>query len=40
MSYVRHYRVLPWETGPLTSQESIAKVPDWQVAKTGKSSIF
>ena len=40
MSHIRHYRVLPWATGPLTSLESIAKVPDRQVAKTGKSSIF
>ena len=24
--------------GPLTLLESIAEVPDWQVAKTGKSS--
>ena len=35
---IRHYRVLPWAAGPLTSLESIAKVPDRQVAKTGKSS--
>ena len=40
MSYIRHYRVLPWATGPLTLLESIAKVPDQQVGKTGKSSIF
>ena len=40
MSHIRHYRVLPWATGPLTLLESIAKVPDRQVAKTGKSSIF
>jgi len=26
--------VLPWATGPLTLLESIAKVPDEQVAKT------
>ena len=25
--------MLPWATGPLTSLESITKVPDWQVAK-------
>ena len=30
----------PWATGPLTLLESIAKVPDRQVAKTGKLSIF
>jgi len=43
MSHIRHYQVLPWVTGPLPSLawlESITKVPDWQVAKTGKSSIF
>ena len=40
MSHIRHYRVLPWATGPLTLLESTAKVPDRQVAKTGKSSIF
>ena len=40
MSHIRHYLVLPWTAGPLTSLESIAKVPGWQVAKTGKSSIF
>ena len=40
MSHIRHYQVLPWATGPLTSLESITKVPDQQVAKTGKSSIF
>ena len=39
-SLIRHYRVLPWATGPLTLLESIAKVPDRQVAQTGKSSIF
>ena len=38
MDHIRHYRVLPWATGPLTLLESIAKVPDGQVAKTGKSS--
>ena len=27
-SHIRHYRVLPWATGPLTLLESIAKVPD------------
>ena len=32
--------VFPWETGPLTLLESITKVPDRQVTKTGKSSIF
>ena len=31
MSRVRHYRVVPWETGPLALLESIAKV------QTGKS---
>ena len=30
-SHIRHYRVVPWETGPLTLLESIAKV------QTGKS---
>ena len=40
LSHIRHYRVLPWATGPLTLLESIAKVPDGQVAKTGKSSIL
>ena len=38
MSHMRHYRVLPWGTGLLTLLESIAKVLDRQVAKTGKSS--
>ena len=27
------YQVLPWAAGPLTLLESIAKIPDWQVAK-------
>ena len=40
ISHIRHYWVLPWATGPLTLLESIAKVPDQQVAKTGKLSIF
>ena len=40
MSHIRHYRVLPWATGPLTFLESIAEVPDRRVTKTGKSSIF
>ena len=40
MSHIRHYRVLQWPTRPLTLLESIAKVSDQQVAKTGKSSIF
>ena len=40
MGHIRHYRVLPWVTRLLTLLESIAKVPDWQVAKMGKSSIF
>ena len=40
MSHIRHYQVLLWATGPLNLLESIAKVPDWQIAKTGKSSIF
>ena len=30
----------PWAMGPLNLLESITKVPDRQVAKTGKSSIF
>ena len=34
MSHIRHYRVLPWVTGPLTLLESIAEVPARQVAKT------
>ena len=38
------YQALPsasiWATEPLTLLESIAKVPDWQVTKTGKLSIF
>ena len=33
MSYIRHYQVLPWATGPLILLESIAKVPDWLSAK-------
>ena len=40
MSHIRHYQVFPWATGPLTSPESNAEVPDWQVAITGKSSIL
>ena len=32
--------MLPWSTGPLTLLESIAKVPDHQVAKMGKLCIF
>ena len=40
MSDIRHYWVLPWATGLSTLLESIAKVPDRQVAKTSKSSIF
>ena len=32
--------MLPWAAGPLTLLEGIAKVPDRQVTKTGKSSIF
>ena len=31
MSHIKHYRVVPWSTGPLTLLESIAKV------QTGKS---
>ena len=31
MSHIRHYQVVPWETGPLTLLESIAKL------QTGKS---
>ena len=38
MGHIRHYRVLPWPTRPLTSLESIAKVSDQQVAKTSISS--
>ena len=38
MSHIRHYRALPWATGPLTLLESTAKVPDRQVAKTATSS--
>ena len=34
MSHIRHYRVVPWATGPLTLLESIAKVPDRQVTKS------
>ena len=30
MSDIRHYRVLPWATGPLTLLESIAKVSNRQ----------
>ena len=40
MSHIRHYRVLPWATGPLTLLESITEVPDWQIVKTSKSSIL
>ena len=40
MSTIRHYRVLPRSMGPLDVLESIAEVPDRQVAKMGKSSIF
>jgi len=40
MSDTWHYRVLPWATRPLPLLESIAKVPDRQVAKMGKPSIF
>ena len=40
MSLISHYRVLPWALGLLTSLESIAEVPDQQVAKMGKLSIF
>ena len=32
--------MLPWATGPLTSLESIAEVPDRQVAKTGKNRLL
>ena len=35
MSHIRHYQMLPWATGPLTSLESIAKVPDRQVKMSG-----
>ena len=28
MSHIRHYRVLPWATEPLTLLETIAKVPE------------
>ena len=34
MSHIRHYRVVPWATGPLTLLESISKV------QTGKSLVF
>ena len=37
---IRHYRVLPWAMRPLTLPECMAKVIDWEVTKTGKSSIF
>ena len=40
MSHIRHYRVLPWPTRPLTSLESIAKASDQQVAKTGQIVYF
>ena len=30
------YQALPWATGTLTLLESIAEVPDRQVAKTGR----
>ena len=40
VSQIRHYQVLPWVTGPLTSLQSISEVPDWQVAKMGKLSFF
>ena len=40
MSHIRHYWVLPWATVLLTLLENIAEVPDWWVAKMGKSSIF
>ena len=40
MSPIKHCRMLPQAMGPLTSLESIAEVPEWQVAKTGKSSIL
>ena len=40
MSHIRHYRVLPWAMGTLPTLESIAKVPDRQVTKRGKSSIL
>ena len=40
MSPIRHCWVLPWATELLTLLESIAKVPDPQVAKMGQSSIF
>ena len=38
--HIQFYQVLPWATGPLTSLETIAKVPFRQVAKMGKLSIF
>ena len=37
ISTIRHYRVA---MGPLSLLENIAEVPDQQVTKTGKSSIF
>ena len=33
MSHIRHYRVVPWETGPLTLLESIAKVQTGKLLK-------
>ena len=39
-NFHEHYRVLPWAMGPIDVLESIAEVPERQVAKTGKSSIF
>ena len=38
--HITHYRVFLFATGPLTSLKSITKVPDLQVTKTGKSSLF
>lgn len=40
MSHIRYQRVIPWAIGLLTSLESIATVPDCQVSKTSKLSIF
>ena len=36
MSHIRHYQVVPWETGPLILLESIAKV---QIGKSLKRNL-
>ena len=33
ISHIRHYRAVPWETGPLTLLESIAKVQTGKLLK-------